>query len=95
MKTLLQTLKRHNIFTDETESVALRILEIESYNKETLKDLTEIYVKSETYHLKSCEIMRNTWKYLRKSLVLLHYVKALVRTENYIELFVTEKSLWT
>ena len=94
MKILLQTLKRHNIFTDETESVALRILEIESYNKETLKDLTEIYVKSETNNLKSCEIMRRYLEiYTGESLVLLHYVKALVRTENYIEAIRNGKKL--
>ena len=94
MKTLLQTLKQQNIFTSETESVALRILEIESYNKETLRDLTEIYVKSETYHQQSCEIMRRYLEiFTGESLVLLHYVKALVRTENYIEAIRNGKKL--
>ena len=94
MKVLLQTLKKQNIFTAETESVALRILDIESYNKDTLKDLTEIYVKSETYNSKSCEIMRRYLEiYTGESLVLLHYVKALVRTENYIEAIRNGKKL--
>ena len=94
MKTLLQTLKQQNIFTSETESVALRILEIESYNKETLRDLTEIYVKSETYHQQSCEIMRRYLEiFTGESLVLLHYVKALFVLKITLKQFVTEKNL--
>ena len=86
LKILLKTLKSLSIYTQETKDIALQILEIESYNKQTLKDLTEIYINSEEYNQQSCEIMR---RYLEmqsnETLVMLHYLKALVVTENFIE----------
>lgn len=94
LKLLLKTLKEQRIFNQETEEVALRILDIESYNKQTLKDLVEIYVNSEKYTPQSCEIMR---RYLEiqgsETLVMLHYLKALLSTENYIDAIRTGKKL--
>jgi len=45
LKICLKTLKEEGIFTEETETLALNILNLENYNEEALKDLVELYLK--------------------------------------------------
>ena len=86
LKIYLKALKSAGIYEEETEKVALKILDIESYEQEILKDLVEIYGHRQTRNHQSCEVLK---RYLElhpdDTGVLLLYLKNLVAVGNYIE----------
>jgi len=94
LKIYLQTLKLQEIYTEETEKVALKILDLESYNNDILKDLVDIYTQRQLYNDRSADILRRYNElHPGQPLLMLHYLEALSSTQNYIEAIKTGKKI--
>jgi tetratricopeptide (TPR) repeat protein len=86
LKAYLKAMKSAGIYDSTTEKIAVKILDIESYNQEILRDLVEIYGRRQTRNEQACEVFK---RYLelhpQDSAVLLLYLQSLVSVGNYIE----------
>jgi tetratricopeptide (TPR) repeat protein len=93
-KLYLKALKKANIFDDVTEKTARKILEVESYNGEITRDLTDIYIRR---GIKTEAVADTCQKYLEmhpaNTVVLLHYLETLIELGNYIEAIRIAKQL--
>lgn len=86
LKIYLKALKAAGIYDEETEKIALKILDIESYEQEILKDLVEIYGHRQTRNEQSCEVLKRYVELHPQDSGVLHlYLQNLVAIGNYIE----------
>jgi tetratricopeptide (TPR) repeat protein len=94
LKATLRTLKQEKIFTQETETLAISILDLENYNDEALKDLVLLYLKHKPTDVRCLEIIK---RYLDlhpgDTAVLGLYIEILGENGDYIEVIRWGKKL--
>ncbi len=94
LRLYLATLKANKNVGDEFERIALKLLEIESYNKGVLQDLVDLYSRIQKKGPKVLDVYKQYLDVHPSNLLAkLHYLDCLVDAGSYIEAVKTGKEL--